>query len=340
MKHILLIFLLSAIFTTCSYWGPGTRYKYDYFMSNPKQNKEMSFEDDTMTISFIISDKSINFILKNKTKGVLKINWDEVSLIIFNKALRVMHSGVKYINRNESQPPTVIPPNSQIEDALLPSDNIFYRSGYYGSAYSSPGGWEELDLFPTGDYYKQETRDAILKLKGEKFSLYLPIVFQDKKIDYTFEFTISDVKPLTGEDAIVKAKKDVKSENTKVANQLEEIQTPQEIKEEEHSKYLNLLTLSSQNQPILLDIINTAKGKYLLLYSNSETPMQISENYDIVRIDKSNLNEKSIKIGEAKVIQIKDNKVALQYTLSIKSSISLDTDKIEYNMMSENKSRD
>jgi hypothetical protein len=70
-------------------------------------------------------------------------------------------------------------------------------TGNYSRYYSNPGGWEEHDLFATQDLNKAEYRDAILKSKGQTFSVYLPIQYQGKTLDYTFEFRIADVKPIS-----------------------------------------------------------------------------------------------------------------------------------------------
>lgn len=47
-----------------------------------------------------------------------------------------MHSGVKYIDRNNSQPPNIIPKNASLSDVIIPTDNIYYVSGQYG-------GWRD-----------------------------------------------------------------------------------------------------------------------------------------------------------------------------------------------------
>lgn len=36
-----------------------------------------------------------------------------------------MHSGVKYTDRNNSQPATSIPKGASLSDILLPTDNVF-----------------------------------------------------------------------------------------------------------------------------------------------------------------------------------------------------------------------
>lgn len=196
MKKLVLTTFIIILLIGCMPVLVGTRYQYKYSLIGPKSNDGMSYEDSVISISFTITDKSINFNLTNKTKNVIKIIWNDASIVQFGKAHKVMHAGVKYINRNEFQPPTSIPPKSSIDDLALPSDNVYFQEGYYGTYFSTPGGWKEQDLFITNDMNKQEYKELIKKMKGQKFSLYLPIEYKGKILDYNFEFIIKDVKPI------------------------------------------------------------------------------------------------------------------------------------------------
>lgn len=181
----------------CMTLSLGTKYQYSYMMVKPDSTTGMKWEDDKIAISFHISDKSVNFNLRNKTNEVIKIIWDEATMVKYGKAQKVMHAGVKYTDRNASQPPTTIPAGASIDDLVLPTENVYWREGYYGTYYSNPGGWEEHDLFPTQDLNKPDFREAILKSKGKTFSVYLPIQHQGKTLDYTFEFMVTNVAPIS-----------------------------------------------------------------------------------------------------------------------------------------------
>ncbi len=184
-----------AILAGCMTLNLGTKYQYSYKLIKPDSANGMKWEDDKIAISFLVSDKEVDFNLRNKTNEVIKVIWDEATMVQSGKAEKVMHAGVKYTDRNESHPPTAIPAGASIDDLLLPSDNVYWREGYYGTYSSDPGGWEETDLFPTSDLNKPEYRQSILGLKGQTFSIYLPIQYQGKTLDYTFQFLISDVEP-------------------------------------------------------------------------------------------------------------------------------------------------
>lgn len=94
---------------------------------------------------------------------------------------------------------------------------------------------------------------------------------------------------------------------------------------------LNYLFDEENQAPIYLDIKNTAKGKYALININNNISMKLGENYDLIRFkDVNNQQEGIIKIGTAKVIQIKENKVALEYMLFDPKIMLTKEDKLQY----------
>ncbi len=188
---ILFVFLFCASATQKAYLGEHYTYSYKLIGDNVKS--ERNFNDGKIDVDFYITSKDVNFTLRNLTKEPMKINWDEGSLIIFGSSKRIIHKGVKLIDRSNPQAPTVIPPNSSIDDLASPADNIYYREGYYSQYTSSPGGWEAHDLFTSNDLKQADTKKFILGLKGTKFQLFLPIEQNGQKLNYTFEFEIKDV---------------------------------------------------------------------------------------------------------------------------------------------------
>ena len=145
------------------------------------------YEDDYIDIIWYVSTKQFNFDLKNKSGHTIKINWDDVSFVDINgKTGRVMHAGVKYNERNNSQPATTIPKNATISDLLLPTDNVYFMSGQYG-------GWQEKDLIPS-TYSTQEDYNAYAKgYVGKKMTILMPIMIENVQNDYTFEFSIDEL---------------------------------------------------------------------------------------------------------------------------------------------------
>jgi hypothetical protein len=142
------------------------------------------YEDDYINIVWYVDNKQFNFELKNKSDHPLKISWDDISYVDINgKTGRVMHSGVKYNERNSSQPATTVPKGASLSDILLPTDNVFFESGQYG-------GWREGYLIPC--IYKNEaTKQAESpSYVGKKMSIMMPIIIENVQNDYTFVFNI------------------------------------------------------------------------------------------------------------------------------------------------------
>lgn len=68
------------------------------------------YEDDYINIVWYVSPKQFNFDLTNKSGHTLKVNWDDISYVDYTgKTGRVMHAGVKYTDRNNSQPASTVP---------------------------------------------------------------------------------------------------------------------------------------------------------------------------------------------------------------------------------------
>ena len=154
--------------------------KYVFVMTKPKENRELLFEDDFLTIQFSISGKEIGFLLRNKTSNPIKIDWDQAAYVdVAGESHKVMHSGVKYIDKEKPQALTVVPPTAKLEDIIFPTDYVFYTSGKYG-------GWSRNTLFP--DATKAEL------YKGKSFGVFIPFEINGVIKNYFFTFNIEDVE--------------------------------------------------------------------------------------------------------------------------------------------------
>lgn len=181
MKRVALLLLVACWFGGCAYAIP---YHLGFALANPEPAPpdSMKWQDDKIEISFSASSRRVKFDLKNKTPETIKIIWDEATMVVGGKAQKVIHSGVRYAERNESHPPAIIPPGASISDAAMPAENIYYREG-----------WEEGSMFPTEGKNTRESKAAMQGLKGQRFGLHLPIEFQGKIARYVFEFRVTDV---------------------------------------------------------------------------------------------------------------------------------------------------
>lgn len=147
-----------------------------------------SYEDDFIAITWYVDSKQFNFTMKNKTQHTIKINWDDISYVDYNgQTGRVMHAGVKYTDKNASQPSSMIPKGATISDILLPTENVYFASGQYG-------GWREKALIP--NTYSNNVTPATIAAKyvGKTMTILMPIYIENVQNDYIFNFNINAYK--------------------------------------------------------------------------------------------------------------------------------------------------
>ena len=115
---------------------------------------------------------------------------DDISYVDINgKTGRVMHSGVKYNERNNSQPASTVPKGASLSDILLPTDNVYFVPGQYGA-------WREGYLIPC-IYRKEVTKQAEApSYIGKKMTIMMPIIIENVQNDYTFVFNIDKLMEL------------------------------------------------------------------------------------------------------------------------------------------------
>lgn len=186
MKKCIIFLILGIFLSGCATVGP--KFYMAISMIEPReiypaydQNGYIRFEDDNIRIEFVFSEREIGFNLENKSNEPVKILWDNSAYIdVFNTSHRIIHKGVRYIERDRVQPPTSIAPNTSIVDMILPVDNVI---SVYG------GGWETALLFPTlGEEEKNEQF-----YKGKQFGILMALDINNNIKNYLFKFNIDDV---------------------------------------------------------------------------------------------------------------------------------------------------
>lgn len=150
-----------------------------FALAQPAPSSTLTYEDNTISIAFTVANEQLEFTLSNKTQEPQTINWDEVSYMdLDGRAHRVLHKGVKLVDRDKPQSPTVIPPGTRIDDVIEPSDSVQWNSVV--------NDWTHDPLLPPSQ--------LIVNFKGKTFGTFLPIVIDGKKKNYTFTIRIDDVQ--------------------------------------------------------------------------------------------------------------------------------------------------
>ena len=160
-------------------------------------NLKYFFEDDLVRIAWLATSSSLSFLLENKTDHSLKIIWDEAAFVDENGVShRVMHSGVKYTDRNSSQPPTVVVRKGRIDDVIVPTTYVYFDEGYYSKYYTRSAEWKEKPFFESIQYggdpkvLERQMNNNV----GKTFQVLLPLEIQNVVNDYIFKFTVTSVE--------------------------------------------------------------------------------------------------------------------------------------------------
>ena len=151
--------------------------------------KYLVFEDNLIKTQFSFSYYQIGLLLENKSEHTMKINWDNAAWISpAGISSRVIHSGVRLVDRNSPQAPSVIVRGGKLSDIIIPSDNIYYASGKYG-------GWRYLGLIHHTDVMAMDMQSELIKAQenvGKTCGVLLPIEIEGIQNDYIFTFEIGE----------------------------------------------------------------------------------------------------------------------------------------------------
>ena len=137
-----------------------------------------TYEDELVSFTWYVSKTQFNFRIENKTNHSIKIPWDDVVFINpGGRSMRVIHSGVRFVDRNAAQAPSVVAKNSALDDILVPSDYIYFVD----DGGSGLGGWKMHDVFHNYEWI------------GAEASVVFPIVIENVTNEYTFRFRVNNV---------------------------------------------------------------------------------------------------------------------------------------------------
>lgn len=136
---------------------------------------KFSFEDDLISI-IIFSDVShFRFKLTNKSQNSIKIIWDDAAFVDCNGSTsKVIHSGIKYSQKESPQPATTIIRGASLEDIACPSSKVRYSDFLEN--------WTVDPMYP----------DLAFK-EVKQVRLMLPIQIKDVVNEYVFVFNVEYV---------------------------------------------------------------------------------------------------------------------------------------------------
>lgn len=155
------------------------RLKYRLSLIKPSVSDLLQYEDDSFRFGFPGAPyKDLPFVIQNKTDEVAKLDWNSVAFVGTDGASeQVTHRDVKYIDAAHAKPPSTIPPNALLADAIVPVSNI--KNG--------ESGWIMQPILPNVSSKEPP-------LVGKTFGLLLPIELNGKVHNYFFRFRIDSVE--------------------------------------------------------------------------------------------------------------------------------------------------
>lgn len=200
MKKLFYTLLLASMLSSCmtyqGFYNVGLqeverpenakeRYGESKIVNFQEEGKtKYSYEDEMIKIVWLPLPTQFAFTLQNKTDHSIKIIWDEAVYVNENGSSgRVMHAGVKYIDRNNSQPPTVVVKNANIDDMVVPTEKVSYISGL---------GWSTSPMFPNRAMTPEELNTLSQSYIGKTVQVLLPLQFEDTVNEYIFSFKVED----------------------------------------------------------------------------------------------------------------------------------------------------
>ena len=188
---------LTSCFTTKSYYDLGlkkvensenAKEKYSNSKITSFENEgvtKYNYEDKMIRIEWLPLPTGFSFVLENKSDNTIKIIWDQAVYVDENgSSNKVIHKGVKYTERNNSQIPSVIIKKAKIEDMVMPKKNVSYSSGQYG-------GWRIEPLFDNRPVVEERRKEREKNISGKNVRILLPLKIEDIINEYIFTFEIN-----------------------------------------------------------------------------------------------------------------------------------------------------
>jgi len=153
------------------------------------------FEDEMVRIKWFPRPDDIIFVVNNKVDRPERIVWDEAKFID-EKGIshRLIHSGIGYEERNDSQPPTVVAARGAIEDFVYPADYFQWEEGGGRRSSKQQGYWRRTSFLPTQiKGTAEELRAKAEPFTGKTFQVILALQDDDVPNNYICTFKINNV---------------------------------------------------------------------------------------------------------------------------------------------------
>ena len=159
--------------------GSVAAYRIACRLLSPAASPELSFRDKNIAVSLAVGAQSFQMRFENVTDAPVKIHWESAQYIDANgQPQRLMHSGIRFVDRNNPIPDQTVAARGVVEEAVIPVRNVFVSP-------QQKGGYDIRPLFALDS-------DAASRLKGKIITLFLPVEVNRQIIPYNFKIEITD----------------------------------------------------------------------------------------------------------------------------------------------------
>lgn len=132
--------------------------------------------DNNFSLTISPEEECFRFSIKNNSSYNFKIDWNNVVFVDeHNQSQRVIHSGIRYIDADKMQQPTIVAKGSSLNDILVPAHRL-YRSSYDYS-------WSVLAILNYVNNYGYYA-------EGTQVKIILPIEINKINYEYTIVYDL------------------------------------------------------------------------------------------------------------------------------------------------------
>jgi hypothetical protein len=155
------------------------RFRLVCRLVSPAQSETLQFRDKNLSVVFSVTDQAFQMQFENLTSAPVKILWAQAQYLDAREQPQaLMHSGIRFQDRNNPIPDQIVQPKAVMQVAVFPIRNVVVTGG------KPP--YEIKRLIPIES-------DAAEGLKGKTLTVFLPIGINRAIIPYAFKMQIVDV---------------------------------------------------------------------------------------------------------------------------------------------------
>jgi hypothetical protein len=183
---LIIIALITVSGCAGSFHATNQHYVYTYSLISPAVSEDLLYKDRYIIIQFKFDESAVRFQLQNVSEAPISILWENASIGLNRRTFAVKNWATIYSFLQDPPAPVVIPPLGYVREVVIPRERISYEKDE----------WVEKDMFPTQDLGSSSRKNAILRFKGSRVKLILPMMIGEAETEYAFVFKVTDITPL------------------------------------------------------------------------------------------------------------------------------------------------